>query len=66
MITHENERIFDCPKCNKSFTRKAVLRNHLAFHSDVRKYSCPFCPKKFKTSSELVTHRNIHTGMYIP
>jgi uncharacterized Zn-finger protein len=34
-----------CPVCNKSFSRKTTLLNHIRNHSAEKKYVCNYCQK---------------------
>ena len=41
MMTEEGS----CPVCNKVFTRKSSLLNHIRNHSADKKYLCSYCQK---------------------
>ncbi|XP_043255488.1 zinc finger protein 2 [Colletes gigas] len=56
---------FNCQVCEKVFTRKDNLREHLRTHSGTlgrQKKPCKYCPKEFLTSQQLLIHERIHTG----
>ncbi|KAK5649234.1 hypothetical protein RI129_000263 [Pyrocoelia pectoralis] len=62
-INEEGElKIFRCPDCPKSFSRRIQLRRHASVHMQQRGFSCGICEKWFPTRSALVRHERIHTG----
>ena len=61
---HNNNTI-KCPKCQKSFKRREILRYHLhSVHDDPNApglVECPYCTKKFSTLRSKVQHiRDVH------
>lgn len=59
LVVHENPGAFLCVKCNKNFTRKDSLEQHmLKFHSDdyIQKFECKIC--SFSTSSKLESNKH--------
>ncbi|XP_045105920.1 zinc finger protein 37A-like [Portunus trituberculatus] len=61
--THRGERKFVCQQCDKTFTSRIGLRQHILRHSGVRNYECQECGKKFITKSELTRHTLTHSGV---
>ncbi|CAH2001553.1 unnamed protein product [Acanthoscelides obtectus] len=62
-VDEEGEmKIFQCPHCPKSFSRKIQLRRHASVHMQQRGFSCGICEKWFPTRSALLRHERIHTG----
>ncbi|XP_018334012.1 zinc finger protein 184-like [Agrilus planipennis] len=55
-------KIFHCPDCPKSFSRRIQLRRHASVHMQQRGFSCGICEKWFPTRSALIRHERIHTG----
>ncbi|XP_058062467.1 zinc finger protein 883 [Anopheles bellator] len=51
-----------CPICNKTFSRKSSLLNHIRNHSAEKKYVCEFCQKGFTQQANLRNHVRIHTN----
>ena len=60
------KELFACPfsGCNKAFTRKLRLNNHIKQHCGVQPYKCMFpgCFKTFSEKSNLKIHMRIHTN----
>ena len=57
---------FACPLlgCNKVFTRKLRLNNHMKEHCGLQSHKCTFpgCGKSFNEKSNLKIHMKIHTN----
>eukprot|EP00092_Neocalanus_flemingeri_P002190 GFUD01002330.1.p1 GENE.GFUD01002330.1~~GFUD01002330.1.p1 ORF type:complete len:331 (-),score=83.47 GFUD01002330.1:381-1373(-) len=55
-----SEESYLCPVCNKMYSSKAALKNHLQSHEG--KTSCTFCGRTFSSMSNLNKHiKNHHT-----
>ena len=62
---HKGEKIQKCdwPSCNRLFSSKEKLRNHIRCrHTGERPYKCPDCDKAFTSPKHLKDHRLLHTG----
>lgn len=54
------KRVFPCHLCDKSFTRKAKLNDHVNFHLGQSRHLCEYCGKPFLSRKTLRTHILIH------
>lgn len=62
-VTHTGEKVFQCPKCPKSYCFKESYRKHMASHDmPADKYKCQVCGLCFKTNGGLKQHKPVHTG----
>ena len=62
MVTHSEERPFECDMCNKKFSTKTGLASHMLTHNGKKPYECNVCGKAFVGSSSLVERMRIHSG----
>ncbi|XP_030041999.1 zinc finger protein 510 [Microcaecilia unicolor] len=58
----EEEKSFQCPECEKRFTRKAGLREHKKLHRQNKPFKCADCEKCFTYRSQLTIHQKFHEG----
>ncbi|XP_076821527.1 uncharacterized protein LOC143468287 [Clavelina lepadiformis] len=61
IVKNDIRKHFYCAVCNKSFSRKSTLQNHLRNHAGIRPFQCNVCRKSFSCSSVLKQHLSIHT-----
>ncbi|KAG8133413.1 hypothetical protein E2320_011204, partial [Naja naja] len=56
-------RKFTCPLCNRSFTEKWAMNNHMKLHTGEKPYKCtwPTCHYSFLTASAMKDHYRTHT-----
>lgn len=57
-------RKFECELCDRSFSEKWALNNHMKLHSGEKPYKCawPFCHYSFLNLSAMKDHYRTHTG----
>ncbi|NWX90135.1 ZN407 protein, partial [Nothoprocta pentlandii] len=58
------ERKFTCHLCDRSFTEKWALNNHMKLHTGEKPFKCswPTCHYSFLTASAMKDHFRTHTG----
>jgi len=57
----ENE--IRCSVCNRRFSRKLHLEEHLSVHTKEKRYKCLICGKLFCTKSGVYRHIKCHSGL---
>ena len=65
LLVHEDEKLFKCESCEKSFSLKGNLNQHISFvHEDrERLFKCKFCDKNFHEKGNLNEHfATVHEG----
>jgi len=51
-----------CNICSKSFSRAAILRDHIRRHGKEKPFQCQTCDKAFANKSDLKRHEDSHAG----
>lgn len=61
-------RKFTCHLCDRSFTEKWALNNHMKLHTGEKPFKCtwPTCHYSFLTASAMKDHYRTHTGVSHP
>jgi len=63
LVKSHNEGIwFTCHICQKKFSVKSNLKQHILCHEGVKPYFCEECLKSFCTAAELKRHQLKHSG----
>jgi len=61
--THENAKPFECSVCNKKFSYKSGLKDHVSLvHDGGGRLQCSYCQMKFMRESQLKIHVRVHTN----
>ncbi|XP_035904372.1 zinc finger protein Xfin-like [Anopheles stephensi] len=53
----QDAKLFKCPFCPKTFTRKWSMTQHIPSHMARKGYQCEYCPAIFTRNEYLRTHR---------
>ncbi|KAM6910286.1 zinc finger protein 407 [Xenentodon cancila] len=63
-VGQRKERKFECQLCDRSFSEKWALNNHMKLHSGEKPYKCawPSCHYAFLNLSAMKDHYRTHTG----
>lgn len=63
-VGQRKERKFECELCERSFSEKWALNNHMKLHSGEKPYKCawPSCHYAFLNLSAMKDHYRTHTG----
>lgn len=56
------DQIFQCEKCDKSFTRQGRLIIHYRMHTGETPFKCNICGKGFRGKAKLAMHQQIHSN----
>lgn len=56
----DNQKLYQCDICLKTFKDKSKLRTHREIHTEERNVICPECGKAFKTLNCLRNHKRLH------
>ncbi|KAI1130797.1 hypothetical protein F5Y10DRAFT_275838 [Nemania abortiva] len=62
VTTAKSEAAYQCPECDKKFTRNHNLQNHLRSHQGSRPYGCKVCGQKFIRKPDCDRHERGHEG----
>ena len=58
----KNAAEFGCPSCDKKYTRRYTLLNHIrGAHSGEKPYECPICKRQFTRKFERDRHQRTHS-----
>uniref|UniRef100_A0A0N5AVX0 Zinc finger E-box-binding homeobox protein zag-1 n=1 Tax=Syphacia muris TaxID=451379 RepID=A0A0N5AVX0_9BILA len=60
--TTDEEVLYPCDQCEKTFGKQSSLARHKYEHSGQRPYKCDVCDKAFKHKHHLTEHKRLHSG----
>lgn len=55
--------VYSCPICNKTFKNKGNVVKHKVTHSEVKPYGCELCDARFTQKGSLNIHMKRHAGI---
>lgn len=58
--TIKSKATYECSKCDKSFVRNAILKDHELTHTGQKPYECSRCGKAFTRKNDRDRHEKIH------
>ena len=56
------DKLFKCQICDKSYSNKHSLNQHMNIHDELKAFKCDVCMKIFDRKSRLIQHFRTHTG----
>ncbi|KAI8631124.1 hypothetical protein F5Y19DRAFT_473523 [Xylariaceae sp. FL1651] len=56
----KSEATYQCPQCDKKFTRSHNLKSHLRSHQGLKPYACCTCSERFTRKSDCDRHKRGH------
>ncbi|ELT88613.1 hypothetical protein CAPTEDRAFT_86593, partial [Capitella teleta] len=59
----EEQRIYKCEFCNKTFLFKSKYHEHLPVHTNARPFRCHLCSRTYKYKYDLRVHLRTHMGI---
>lgn len=63
-VTENEDKLYNCSKCMKSFTKESKYQKHLKSHSTkARIFPCKTCKRKFTTEILLARHEIVHSDL---
>ncbi|CAL4063986.1 unnamed protein product [Meganyctiphanes norvegica] len=65
LVTHNShieDKPYKCSICNKVFSEKGNLKQHMKTHTGEKPHLCEQCSKRFTLRRDLIQHMRVHTG----
>ncbi|XP_055375090.1 zinc finger protein 28-like [Condylostylus longicornis] len=61
--SNTKEKIFVCELCGNVYKKRALLTDHMRWHSGSKDFKCEICGKEFLLNTYLARHVRTHTGI---
>jgi hypothetical protein len=61
--TNEEQRVYKCEFCSKTFLFKSKYHEHLPVHTNARPFRCHLCSRTYKYKYDLRVHLRTHMGI---
>lgn len=60
-LHYTSTKSYQCSQCDKKYSSKNLLDEHMNMHTGLRPYKCPICTKDFASKYTLTAHMKIHS-----
>ena len=61
MRCHSDPKLHVCPRCNKAFRWKSMLKQHVNIHTQETTFICPYCGNSFLSAANFKRHLLTHS-----
>ena len=64
-VTHQDQKLHKCVVCQKQFTLKTDLLDHLWLHNEEKPFACDRCAIRFIKIENMMNHKKLHMNSFI-